>query len=328
MTDLSSRAAAVSAYGLLGLGSANAGNLYQAMSDEQADDLFAAAWAGGIRHFDTAPHYGLGLAEERLGAFLQTVPREEFTISTKVGRRLEDNPDFAGERDPFAQFDVPATRRRVVDYSPEGIRRSLEDSLTRMGLDRVDTLYVHDPEQHGLENTVPNLESAIPAVCALRDEGLVARVGVGTGSVNAARHAVALGGIDVLMLAGRYTLLEQPAHPELLHECRGQGVGVVNTAQFNSGLLATPWPHRDAHYEYAAVPAEKLQRAVRLAEICGHHGVALPTAALQFGLQHPQVVAVVMGAATAAQVQENIARIRQPVPAELWAELRQEGLIP
>ncbi|MCE0487373.1 aldo/keto reductase [Ornithinimicrobium sediminis] len=328
MTDLCSRAAAVSAYGPLGLGSANAGNLYSAISDEQAHDLFAAAWAGGIRHFDTAPHYGLGLAEERLGAFLQTVPREEFVVSTKVGRRLEDNPDFAGERDPCDQFDAPATRRRVVDYSAGGIGRSLDESLARMGLDRVDTLYVHDPEQHGPENTVPILESAMPAVCALRDEGVVACVGVGTGSVEAARHAVAIGGIDVLMLAGRYTLLEQPAHPELLEACRDQGVGIVNTAQFNSGLLATPRPGENAHYEYSAAPAEKLERAVRLAEVCERHGVELPTAALQFGLQNPQVVAVVMGAATAEQVRENIARIHQPVPAALWAELRQEGLIP
>lgn len=328
MTALSHRATELTAYGPLGLGSANAGNLYSAISDDESQALFAAAWAEGIRHFDTAPHYGLGLAEERLGAFLRTVPREDCAVSTKVGRRLEENPDFAGERDPFEQFDVPATRRRVVDYSADGVRRSLEESLRRMGLDRIDTLYVHDPEQHGAENTAPNLESAIPAVCALRDEGVVRRVGVGTGSVAAARQAVALGGIDVLMLAGRYTLLEQPAHPELLDECRAQGVGIVNTAQFNSGLLATSRPRQDAHYEYSPVPADKLQRAVRLAELCERHRVELPAAALQFGLRHPNVVGVVMGAATAAQVRENAARIRQPIPDDLWAELQQEGLIP
>lgn len=328
MSDTFDGASSLSKFGLLGLGAANAGNLYTAMSDEDAHTLFEAAWAGGIRHFDTAPHYGLGLSEERLGAFLQTKPRDEFHLSTKVGRLLVDNEDGAGERDPFGQFDVPATRRRMVDYSPAGIRRSLEDSLTRMGLDRVDTIYVHDPEQHGTENTRPILTSAIPAVCGLRDEGLIARAGVGTGSVAAARAAVAVGGIDVIMLAGRYTLLEQPAHPELLEECSTAGVGIVNTAQFNSGLLATPHPQRDSHYEYAAVPDEKHARAVRLAQVCTAHGVGLPAAALQFGLQHPQVVAVVMGAATAEQVVQNIDRMRQAIPPQLWDDLRQEGLIP
>lgn len=328
MRDTSARASSLSAFGHLGLGAANAGNLYQAMGDDDAHALFAAAWAGGIRHFDTAPHYGLGLSEERLGAFLQTKPRDEFHLSTKVGRLLVANEDFAGERDPFGQFDVPAVRRRVVDYSPDGIRRSLEDSLTRMGLDRADTLYVHDPEQHGAENTQAILVSAIPAVCQLRDEGLIARAGVGTGSVVAARAAVAIGGIDVVMLAGRYTLLEQPAHPELLEECSSAGVGIVNTAQFNSGLLATPRPQRDSHYEYAAVPDEKHARAVRLAQVCATYDVELPAAALQFGLQHPQVVAVVMGAANAAQVTQNIDRMAQPIPHQLWEDLRQEGLIP
>ncbi len=328
MSETFARARSLAAFGALGLGSANAGNLFTAMTDEDAHALFEAAWDAGIRHFDTAPHYGIGLAEERLGAFLRTRPREEFHLSTKVGRLLVPNEDFAGEPDPYEHFAVPATRRRVADYSADGIRRSVEDSLTRMGLDRVDAIYVHDPEQHGDDNTVPFLESAVPAACALRDEGLVGHAGVGTGSVPAARGAVAIGGLDLLMLAGRYTLLEQPAHPELLEECRAAGVGIVNTAQFNSGLLATADPGRNAHYEYAAVPPDKLERAIRLAGVCREHGVELPTAALQFGLQHPQVVAVVMGAATADQVRENVARLDQTVPDQLWEQLRQEGLIP
>ncbi|WP_256843016.1 aldo/keto reductase [Ornithinimicrobium cryptoxanthini] len=328
MSESFSRATELADFGRLGLGSANTGNLFSAMTHDEAHALLDAAWEGGIRHFDTAPHYGIGLAEERLGAFLQAKPREQFHLSTKVGRLLVPNEEFAGERDLFHQFDVPATRRRIVDYSPDGIRRSLEDSLDRMGLDRVDTIYVHDPEQHGDENTRPILESAIPAVCGLREEGLIARAGVGTGSVEAARAAVAVGGVDVLMLAGRYTLLEQPAHPELLQECQEAGVGIVNTAQFNSGLLATPTPTRASHYEYVAVPDDKFERAERLAQVCARHDVELPAAALQFGLQNPQVVAVVMGAATPAQVRENVARINAPVPAALWDDLRQEGLIP
>ncbi|MGD7787413.1 aldo/keto reductase [Propionibacteriaceae bacterium Y1700] len=328
VSDTFTRARSLSTFGPLGFGAANAGNLYTAISDEDAHVLFEAAWDAGIRYYDTAPHYGLGLSEERLGAFLQTKPREEFSLSTKVGRLLVPNEEFAGEPDPFDQFEVPATRRRIVDYSPDGIRRSLEDSLVRMGLDRIDNLYVHDPEQHGAENTRSILESGIPAVCALRDEGLVTRAGVGTGSVEAGRMAAAIGGVDLIMLAGRYTLLEQPAHPELINDCRQAGIGIIATAQFNSGLLATPTPSRDSHYEYLPVPDEKFDRAVRLAESCAAHGVELPTAALQFALQNPQVVAVVMGAATGDQVRQNAARMHEAVPDELWADLRKQELIP
>lgn len=328
MSGSFARAQSLVRFGRLGLGSANAGNLFTAMTDQDAHELFAAAWNAGVRHFDTAPHYGLGLAEERLGAFLQTKPREQFHLSTKVGRLLVPRADFAGEPDPVGHFAVPATRRRVIDYSADGIRQSVEDSLTRLGLGRVDTIYVHDPEQHGDNHTIPFLQSAVPAVVRLRDEGLVAHAGVGTGSVEAARVAVGLGGLDLVMLAGRYTLLEQPAHPDLLEECRQAGVGIVNTAPFNSGLLATPDPDVGSHYEYGPVPPEQLQRAGRLAAVCRAHGTELPTAALQFGLQHPQVVAVVTGAATAGQARETITRIDQPVPAALWEALRQEGLIP
>lgn len=322
------RATSLAEFGALGLGGANAGNLFTAISDEEARTLFEAAWDAGIRHFDTSPHYGLGLSEERLGAFLQTKPRDEFHLSTKVGRLLVPNEEYRGERDPFEQFDVPATRRRVVDYSEAGVRRSVEDSLQRLGLDRIDTLYVHDPEQHGEQNTIGNLESGIPAVCALRDEGLVVRAGVGTGSVEAARVAARIGGIDLFMLAGRFTLLEQPAHPELLDDCRRAGIGVVNTAPFNSGLLATPNPGRELHYEYGAVPDRQLKRAQELARVCTAHGVELPTAALQFGLQYSQVVAVMSGAGDAAQVRQNVARMDEKIPRSLWEDLLDRQLIP
>lgn len=157
---------------------------------------------------------------------------------------------------------------------------------------------------------------------------MVVRAGVGTGSVEAARVAARIGGIDLFMLAGRFTLLEQPAHPELLDECRSAGIGIVNTAPFNSGLLATPNPGRELHYEYGAVPDRQLQRAQQLADVCATHAVELPTAALQFGRQSSQVVAVVMGAATAEQVRQNVARMGEQVPVALWDDLRDQGLIP
>lgn len=328
MNDTFDRARSLAEFGTLGFGGANLGNLFTAISDEDAMELLYAAWDAGIRHFDTSPHYGLGLSEERLGAFLRTKPRNEFHLSTKVGRLLVPNEDYAGERDPFEQFDVPATRRRVVDYSEPGVRRSVEDSLQRLGMDRIDTLYVHDPEQHGQQNTRGNLEAGIPAVCALREEGVVVRAGVGTGSVEAARMAAAIGGIDLFMLAGRFTLLEQPAHPDLLDDCRRAGIGIVNTAPFNSGLLATANPGRELHYEYGAVPDRQLQRAQQLAAVCAEHGVDLPTAALQFGLQHPQVVAVMMGAGNADQVRQNVARMSHEIPRSLWEDLQDRQLIP
>lgn len=328
MSSTTGSAADIPSYGRLGFGSANAGNLYTAISDDAAHLLFQEAWDCGLRHYDTAPHYGIGLAEERLGAFLSAQPRAEYHLSTKVGRILVPNEDFRGEPDPFDHFDVPATRRRIVDYSASGVRRSLEGSLERMGVGRVDTLYIHDPEHLGAEHTRANLEAALPGAIALREEGLVTSVGVGTGSVDAAQTALEIGGLDIIMLAGRLTLLEQPAYPRLVSTCAEQGVGIVNTAQFNSGLLATASPSSRSTYEYQAAPQDKLDRAVALAKICQSHGVELPAAALQYGFQHAPVVAVVMGAATPEQVRQNAERMDQRVPEELWADLRQQGLIP
>lgn len=317
----------LSRFGRLGMGSANAGNLFTAMTDEQAHALFAAAWEAGIRHFDTAPHYGIGLAEERLGAFLREQPREEFYVSTKVGRLLEDLPpdDRRPDDDIFA---VTATRRRVADYTPDGVRRSLEDSLVRMGLDRVDGLYIHDPEHLGDGRAADHIDTATPGLVALRDEGLVSRIGLGSEDVAADLHAARAGVIDTLMLPGRWTLLEQPAVPELVEACRTAGIAILATSPFNSGLLASDPPRRDSHYAYGEVPEERLAHAERLAEVCHRHGVDLPTAALHYAPTDPVCAAVVIGAAEPDQVRQNAARMAAEVPDALWQELRAEGLIP
>jgi D-threo-aldose 1-dehydrogenase len=301
--------------GRLGYGAANVGNLYRALTDEDAWAVLEAAWESGIRHFDTAPHYGLGLSECRLGAFLATKPRADYVVSTKVGRLLRPSPETAGRLDDANQFAVPASLRRVWDFSADGLRASLEESLERLGLADVDILYLHDPDEDDLD---ADLRTGVPAVAALRDEGLVTAVGIGSKSTDALVAAVRTGALDLAMVAGRYTLLEQA--DEVVAACREAGVGIVAAAIFNSGLLAKPRP--GGRYEYGAVPPELLARAERIAGVCERHGVSLPEAAVQFPLREPAVRSVVVGAATPEQVRENARRMQVEIPEALWSDLR------
>jgi D-threo-aldose 1-dehydrogenase len=313
------------AFGRLGYGAAAVGNLYRAVDDESARQLLDTAWDGGIRYYDTAPHYGLGLSERRLGEMLRRRPREEFVVSTKVGRLLVPDPDGATRRDDDI-FEVPADHRRVWDFSEAGVRRSLEDSLGRLGLDHVDVLYLHDVERSG-QDIAEVVDSGVAALARLRAEGLVRAIGVGTADLGAIERAVRTGAIDLVMLPGRYTLLEAPAK-DVVALCQERGVGIVNVAVFNSGLLATPEPSEASHYEYREVPPDKLQRAQDLARTCRELGVDLPTAALQFSARHPAVVSVVVGADTPEQIRQNVERMRSPVPEKLWQVLADRGLLP
>ena len=201
----------------LGLGTATLGNLHRRMCGERARAVLATAWTCGVRHFDTAPHYGLGLAERRLGSFLHG--RQGFTVSTKVGRLLRPDPDWAGGLDPEG-FAVPAAMRRAWDVSAEGLRRSLEESLARTGLDRVDVAYVHDPERSGSDLTP---DQVVTGLVRLRDEGLVGEVGVASMSTRALANYTATGALDVVMVAGRHTLLDQSAAAEVFPHCRRHG---------------------------------------------------------------------------------------------------------
>jgi D-threo-aldose 1-dehydrogenase len=311
--------------GPLGFGGASIGNLYRAVPDERASETLQAAWDAGIRYFDTAPHYGLGLSERRLGAFLREKPRDEYVLSTKVGRLLVPNTDYDGGRDLANGFDVPDDLVRRFDPSASGVRRSLEDSLERLGLDRVDILYLHDPDAYDLEW---GLREGLPALAALRDEGLVAQIGIGVNDPAVAARAVREGDLDLVMIAGRYTLLEQPALADLFPACAERGVRIVDAAVFNSGLLATADPGADAHYDYGAVPAETLAHARRLAECCREFGVELPAAALQYPLRHPLVATVVVGTSRPEAVRENALRMAADIPEGLWTELEARGLIP
>ncbi|MBT2513381.1 aldo/keto reductase [Arthrobacter sp. ISL-30] len=303
------------ALGKLGFGGAGIGNLYRAIPDAQATETVNAAWEAGVRYFDTAPHYGLGLSERRLGSVLSSKRREEFIVSTKVGRRLEPAPDAEGMDDEG--FEVPATTKRVWDFTEDGIRLTLEGSLERLGLDRLDIVYLHDPDVHDLEG---GITQALPVLEKLRAEGAVTAIGVGTNSAEAALECVERADLDLVMLAGRYTLLEQPSVP-LLDRCMALGTGVVNVGVFNSGLLARPEVPDDAHYNYAKAPRALVERARNLAAVCRDFGVELPTAALQFGLRHPAVVNVTAGASRPEHMATNAARMAEEVPEELWEAL-------
>jgi D-threo-aldose 1-dehydrogenase len=310
----------------LGFGAASIGNLYRAVPDGQAAATVVAAWDAGIRYFDTAPHYGLGLAERRLGEVLRDRPREEYVLSTKVGRLLVPEPGGAGRRDLDNGFDVPADLRRRWDLSADGVRRSLVESLARLGLDRVDIALIHDPEES--DNPEDALEYAYPALHELRSQGVIGAVGVGSKQVEILHRFVTDTEIDVIMLAGRYTLLEQPALDGLLPDCEGRGVSVLNVGVFNSGLLARDWPADDAPYEYGTAPPELVERARGIAAVCRAHGTSLPQAALVFAGAHPAVASVVVGAGRPEHITRNAQLYAAPPPpAELWKALVDDGLL-
>ncbi|WP_060885841.1 aldo/keto reductase, partial [Streptomyces caniscabiei] len=257
----------------LAYGAAGIGNLFRPVPDEEAAAAIDAAWDAGIRTFDTAPHYGLGLSERRLGAALRGRPRESYTISTKVGRLLVENS--APEGDDLANgFAVPATHRRVFDFTADGVLRSLDASLARLGLDRVDVVLLHDPDDH-VEQA---LSEAYPALERLRDEGVVGAIGVGMNQCAAPARFLRETDIDVVLLAGRYTLLEQEGLAELLPEATARGRSVLIGGAFNSGLLIDPKP--GATYDYAPAPTPVLDRALRLRAVTERHGVPLRAAAL------------------------------------------------
>jgi D-threo-aldose 1-dehydrogenase len=305
----------------LSFGAAPIGNLYRATSDADARAALDAAWEGGMRYFDTAPHYGLGLSERRLGEALRDRPRAEFTVSTKVGRLLVADPAGADRRDSV--FDVPADLRRVWDFSRDGVRRCIDASLQRLGLDRVDIVYLHDPDDHWRQA----LEHGYPALAELRDQGVIGAIGAGMNQSQMLTAFVKHTDMDLIMLAGRYTLGEQDALDDLLPACQERGVAVVAVGVFNSGLLARDRPPAGAKYNYADAPPELVERANRIAGVCERHGVTLPSVALNFPLAHPAVVSVAVGCRDADQVNRNTALFDTALPEALWADLREAGLL-
>ena len=304
----------------LALGTAPLGNLFAPVPEEDATATVRAALEAGLTYVDTAPHYGLGLAERRLGRLLAGLARDRFVVSTKVGRLVR--PLAPGETaDPEGFADSPPAKR-VWDFSGDGVRRSLEESLERLGLDRVDILLLHDPDDHEREA----YEQALPALIGLRDQGVVTAIGAGMNQAEMLTRFVRDLDIDVVLVAGRYSLLDQRALAELLPTCAARGTAVVVGGVFNSGLLADPRP--GATFDYAPAPPELVDRAARLAEVCARHGTPLRAAALAFPFGHPAVTSVLVGARSAAEVQDAVACFEWPVPGELWADLVATGLLP
>ncbi|MFF3905754.1 aldo/keto reductase [Streptomyces sp. NPDC001848] len=304
----------------LAFGAAGIGNLYTEVSEAQAYDAVQAAWQSGIRYFDTAPHYGLGLSERRLGAALREHPRTAYTLSTKVGRLLE--PTDEGGDDLANGFAVPAGHRRVWDFSAEGVRRSLEESLERLALDRVDVVYLHDPDDHAEQA----FREGYPALEKLRTEGVVGAIGVGMNQTEMLTRFVRETDVDVVLCAGRYTLLDQRALTELLPAAVERGVSVVVGGAFNSGLLADPRP--GATFNYATAPGELLDRALHLKTLAERHGTTLRAAALAFCSAHPAVASVLVGARSAAEVRDCAEQFEATVPAGFWQELKEADLLP
>ncbi|MBR8742972.1 aldo/keto reductase [Nocardiopsis sp. MG754419] len=312
------------AFTRLGLGTAPLGNLGREVDDATSAAVVDTAWERGTRFFDTAPHYGLGLAERRLGQALTGRPRDDYVLATKVGRLLRPHPRPTGS-DLAQGFAVPDTLTRERDYSASGVLRGLEGSLARLGTDRVDVVWIHDPEEDE-DRCDQALREAVPALERLRDEGVIAAWGVGSKDTATLLRFVVESAPDLVMAAGRYTLLEQePAG--LMRACRDHRVGVVAVGVFNSGLLAHDDPPEDAWYEYAPAPTAVRTRARALARVARRHGVRLPAAALAFPGRHPAVVNVTVGARTAAEIDTDHSLFATPVPEAFWTELRSRGLL-
>jgi len=315
----------------LGFGAAPLGNLYRPMTEKEARVMLDSVWASGIRYFDTAPLYGLGLSETRLNGFLRAKPRDSYLISTKVGRVLELCKPEERTRQGFF-FETPARRERF-DYSYDGVMRSLEFSLERLGLDSVDILYVHDLDgfTHGAKEVAEArikefMSGGYRALESLRDSGAIKAIGAGINEWEYAEKLAHAGDFDIFLLAGRYTLLEQDALTSFLPLCQDRNIGVVIGGPFNSGILATG-VKADARYNYGPAPNEIKERVRRLQQICKSFKVKLPEAALRFPLGHPTIVSVIAGAQRASEAQRNATMMTAKIPPALWRALKAEGLI-
>ncbi|MEU2281067.1 aldo/keto reductase [Streptomyces sp. NPDC013178] len=305
----------------LGFGASVIGNLYKVTPPRDAEAAVETAWEAGIRYFDTAPHYGLGLSEQRLGTALRGRPREAYVVSSKVGRLLVPNERPRGVDDEG--FVVRDDLRRRWDFSRDGVLRSIEGTLERTGLDRLDVVYLHDPDDHWRQAA----EEAMPALAELRDQGVIGAIGAGMNQTAMLARFLRETAADVVMLAGRYTLLDQSALDDVLPAAEESGRSVVAVGVFNSGLLSRERPAEGMKYDYQDAPPALVARARTIAEICEAHGTTLPAAAIAFPHTHPTIINVTLGMRNPEQVRRNVELHRQHIPEALWADLRTQGLI-
>jgi D-threo-aldose 1-dehydrogenase len=314
----------------LGFGAAPIGGLYQPVSDEAAGATVDRAWQLGVRTFDVAPLYGYGAAERRLGRALGSRPRDEFVLETKVGRLVRpadaippgaeiDRQALEGREDAFYARSEPV--RLVFDYTADGVRRSIEESLERLGLDRIDIALIHDPDDHWRAA----IDGAWPALTRLRDEGVIRAAGVGMNQSAMLARFAREADPDVFLVAGRYTVLDQDALAELLPLCVERGIAVFVGGVMNSGVLADPRP--GSRFDYRPAPPAVIERARRIGEICAAHDVPLRAAAIQFPLAHPAVVSLIAGVRRVEHLEEYPELMRLPIPDALWTDLRAAGLL-
>src|SRR6266550_2476251 len=301
----------------LGLGTAPLGGLFRAVDEADALQVVDGAWQEGLRFFDTAPLYGFGLAERHLGRILREKARADYTFATKVGRLLRaDAPPEPGQ-----VFHGAPALNPAFDFSYDGVMRSLEESLERLAIGRVDILHIHDPDDHYDEA----LSGAYRALDELRQQGVIGAVGAGMNQAEMLTRSAKQADFDCFLLAGRYTLLDQVALKELLPTCLERGVAIIAGGVFNSGILADPRP--GAHYNYQAAPQELIDRAQKLRAVCERHGVSQKAVAIQFPLGHPAIPTVLTGCRAVEEVKENVESFRTPIPAVVWEDLKAEGLL-
>jgi D-threo-aldose 1-dehydrogenase len=313
---------------VFGFGGTSLGNMYRAIDDKAANEALDASFDAGVRYVDTAPLYGHGLSEHRVGGWLRRVRGENIVLSTKVGWRM-----FPARGQPIEAglfMDVPPFRRGL-DYSYDGVMRSFDDSLQRLGTDRVDIVFIHDADRRNQGDAFEQrfteaMEGAYPALLKLREEGVIKAIGAGLNEWEACQRFAEAGDFDCFLLAGRYTLLDQESLDSFLPLCEKRGIGIVLGGPYNSGILATG-PVEGAHYDYAPASPEILEKTRRIEEICRRHNVPLKAAALQFPLGHPTVASVIPGMGNPKRVAENMDLLAHKIPSDLWAELRSEGLI-
>lgn len=293
----------------LGFGGAPLGNLFDPIDEHIARDTVDGAWDAGIRLFDTAPLYGSGLSERRLGDALRDRPRDDYVLSTKVGRLLLPGAD------PNSLFRETSELRPVFDFSRDGVLRSLESSLDRLGVDRIDIVHVHDPDDH-LDQAITE---AVPALVELRDQGVIGAVGCGMSSTAPLIRIVGEADVDVVLVAGRYTLLDRSADSELLPLCAELNVKVIAGGIFNSGLLADPDANRT--FDYVEAPPETVERARALARRCLTYDIPLAAAAVQFVLRHPAITSVIFGVRSRREIDADVSAANMNIPDALWDEL-------